>query len=108
MSLLLNAEKILVTEDGYYRDWRGLFSLSGLSQSEYTLISQSRDKTSKLIDLWLKQNNNTVTLSQLQDSFGIIDRYDIYDDLFAFMSKYYKCNLRLWGQTQGDVKLSDF
>lgn len=88
--MLLNAEKVLVTEDGYYRDWRGLFRLTGLTQSEFTLISQAHDKTSKLLDLWLrhnKDNNNTVTLSQLVDCFGIIDRYDITDDTFESLSE---------------------
>lgn len=92
MSLMLNPEKILVTEDGYYRDWRGLFKLSGLSQLEYSVIAQSSDKTRKLIELWLKQNNG-VTMSQLQGSFGIIDRYDIYDDLFVSMSEFGFANI---------------
>lgn len=92
MSLLLNPEKILRTEDGHQRDWRGLFSLSGLTQSEDSIISQSKDKTSKLIELWLKRNkdnNVVVTLDQLQACFGIIDRYDVYDDTYALFSEFY-------------------
>ncbi|CRL03806.1 CLUMA_CG016507, isoform A [Clunio marinus] len=90
LSLLLNSEKILVTEDGYYRDWRGVFSLSGLTQSEFSLISQSQDKTNKLFDIWIKHtkdNNNDVNLSQLQEVFGIIDRYDIYDDTLSLFTE---------------------
>lgn len=90
--MLLSPEKVLVNEDGYYRDWRGIFTLSGLAQSEYTLISQCNDKLGKLLELWIKRNKdngNDVTLSQLHDCLGTIDRYDVYDDTFAFLSKYY-------------------
>lgn len=90
LSLLLNAEKVLVTEDGHFRDWRGIFSLSGLTQSEYSLISQSHDKTAKLLDLWQKRNednNSVVTLSQLQGCFGIIDRYDVCDDTLCLFGE---------------------
>lgn len=86
LSVLLNPEKVLVSEDGHSRDWRGIFSLSGLTQSEYALISQSRDKTAKLLDLWIRKNREndiSVTLSQLQHCFEIIDRYDIHDDTLS-------------------------
>lgn len=83
LSILLNPEKVLVSEDGHFRDWRGMFSLSGLSQSEYTLISQSHDKSGTLLDLWIRKTNESdskVSLSQLQQCFELIDRYDILDD----------------------------
>lgn len=92
LSDCLSPEKVLYSEDGYARDWRGLFSFSGLSQSDYTLISQAPDKTSKLLDLWLrrnKDNNNEVTLSQLLHSLSLIDRYDVYDDVYQLLSEYY-------------------
>jgi hypothetical protein len=87
LSVLLNPEKVLVSEDGHWRDWRGIFSLSGLDQSESALISQSRDKTSTLLDLWIKKScekgGQKVSLSQLQQCFEIIDRYDIHDDTLS-------------------------
>ncbi|KAG5679273.1 hypothetical protein PVAND_008852 [Polypedilum vanderplanki] len=89
LSVLLNPEKVLRSEDGYCRDWRGLFSFSGLSQSEYTLISQSHDKMSTLLDLWIRknsENDHKVNLSQLQQCFELIDRYDIYDDTLSLLS----------------------
>lgn len=105
LSLLLSPEKVLVSEDGHARDWRGIFSLSGMSQSEYSVISQSPDKMNKLLDLWVqrnKDNNNEVTISQLLDSFGIIDRYDVYDDTYLLLSEYYLkqnlCVLKQFGR----------
>lgn len=90
LSDLLNPEKVLYSEEGYARDWRGLFEISGLSQSDCTLISQSPDKTQKLLDLWLrrnKDNNKEITLSQLLHCLGLIDRYDVYDDTYLLLSK---------------------
>lgn len=98
LSVLLNPEKVLVSEDGHNRDWRGIFTLSGLTQSEYALISQTDDKIGKLLDLWMRkidENKSQVTLSQLQQCFGIIDRYDVYDDtlsLFVEDSQAYLTN----------------
>lgn len=91
LSVLLNPEKVLVNEDGLYRDWRGIFGLSGMNQSEYTVISQIDDKMGKLLDLWNKkidENNSQVTLSQLQQCFGIIDRYDVFDDTLSLFGKF--------------------
>lgn len=107
LSLLLNAEKVLVTEDGYHRDWRGVFSLSGLTQSEYTLIAQSIDKTKTLLDLWLRcgkdSEKDAVTLSQLHKCLEIIDRYDIFDDTFVMFSEYRHF---IWGAVQELSQLS--
>lgn len=91
LSILLNPEKVLVNEDGLDRDWRGIFGLSGLNQSEYTVISQADDKMGKLLDLWnrkIDENNSQVTLGQLQHCFGIIDRYDVYDDTLSLFGKF--------------------
>lgn len=90
MSLLLNPKKVLRTEDGYDRDWRGLASLADLSQLETTSIANSKDETAKLLDLWFKLNkdkNIVVTLTQLQKCFGVIDRYDVYDDTYLMLGK---------------------
>lgn len=83
MSSLLNPEKVLRSEDGYARDWRGIFNLSGLTQSEYALIAQNPDKMGKLLEVWIKRNKEEdkfCSLSLLQQCFGIIDRYDVHDD----------------------------
>lgn len=79
-----------MNEDGYFRDWRGLFMLTGLPQSDYSLISQSDDKFKILLDHWIRRINETnksVSLSQLQQCFAIIDRFDISDDLMTFFGK---------------------
>jgi Death domain len=87
----LNPERVLVSEDGHFRDWRGIYSLSGLTQSEYTLISQQNDKFAKLLEIWNNknvENNSTLTLNQLHQCLFIIDRFDVYDDTLQLMSKF--------------------
>lgn len=84
---------MLVNEDGYNRDWRGISALSNMTQSEYALISQSNDKMGKLLDIWNRKNLETgisVTLSQLQQSLEIIDRYDVCDDTMSLFGKLIK------------------
>lgn len=74
---------MLANEDGYHRDWRGLFSLAGMSQSELSQVSHSDDKTASLFDIWIRnnaENDTSVSLSQLLQCFALIDRYDVIDD----------------------------
>ncbi|CAO1348269.1 unnamed protein product [Diamesa serratosioi] len=80
MSLLLNPEKILPSEDGYHRDWRGLAALVNLSQSEYNAVSHNQDKIATLFDIWIKQNKGA-TISTLMQCLELIDRYDVSDDI---------------------------
>lgn len=87
LSLLLNSQKVIMTEDGYYRDWRGIFLLSGLSTPQYTLISENHDKTKTLLDLWAKEVKS-VTLSDLQKNLGAIDRFDVCDDTYNLFCEY--------------------
>lgn len=91
LSILLNPEKVLLSEDGCYRDWRGISILSELNQSEYSLVSQSQDKLEKLLELWIeknKENGTEITLSQLQNCLGAIDRYDVYDDVATLLGMF--------------------
>lgn len=73
----LNTKKIFLSEDGLPRDWRGLAHFAGIS---YSILNNEKDPTLKLFELWMKQKTNTCTLAKLQQIFGLIDRYDIYDD----------------------------
>lgn len=86
MSLLLNPEKILPSEDGYHRDWRGLAALVNLSQSEYNAVSHNQDKIATLLDIWIKQNKGA-TISTLQQCLELIDRYDVSDDIQSSFGK---------------------
>lgn len=86
MSLLLNPEKILPSEDGYHRDWRGLAALVNLSQSEYNAVSHNQDKIAALFEIWIKQNKGA-TISTLMQCLELIDRYDVSDDIQSLFGK---------------------
>lgn len=90
LSTLLNPQKVLQTETGYDRDWRGLLQLSELKDSERH-IGQSRNQIGKLIELWIKaskDNNKTVTVSEFRECLETIDRYDVLDDTFELFGEF--------------------
>ena len=88
LSNRLNAKKVLPSEDGYQRDYRGLVTLSGLNYVEYSsVINQNSDPTEKILQLWMK-NETKANLDQLQQVLGLIERWDVLDDTNLFFSKY--------------------
>lgn len=72
-----NDTKVFLTEDGFPRDYRGLAYFAGIDVRD---VSNESNPTLKLFNQWSKQTKNTCTLAKLQQIFGLIDRYDIYDD----------------------------
>ena len=78
-----------MNENGYYRDWRGFFVLSGLTQLEYGVISQCEDKTGNLLKLWVSKNIKNgfkTTVQQLMTVLEIIDRYDVLEYISSHLS----------------------
>ena len=80
----MNPKKVLPSEDGYNRDWRGLATLIKISQNEYSAVSQSNDKIMKLFEIW-QNNNANATFYTLQQCLATIDRYDVSDDTFQLL-----------------------
>lgn len=64
-----------------YRDWRGLAFLLQISTELAGSISESQDKTGRLLDLWMQRGDGTATLQNLMEYLTQLDRYDIYDDI---------------------------
>ncbi|XP_073848777.1 myeloid differentiation primary response protein MyD88 isoform X2 [Musca autumnalis] len=82
LSRLLNSKKILRSEEGYERDWRGLAVLTKQkSLCDENGISGD-DPMSKVIQLWCKNSPNTATFAHLETYLGIIDRWDVCDDIY--------------------------
>ncbi|XP_058983107.1 myeloid differentiation primary response protein MyD88 isoform X2 [Musca domestica] len=82
LSHLMNSKKILRSEEGYERDWRGLALLA----KQKTLCDENSntgdDPMNKVIQLWCKNNPNTATFANLEKFLGIIDRWDVCDDIY--------------------------
>lgn len=82
LSHLLNSKKILRSEEGYERDWRGLASLA----QQKSLCDENNmggdDPMTKVIQLWYSNNPKTATFANLEKFLGIIDRWDVSDDIY--------------------------
>lgn len=55
LSSMLNAIKILPSEEGYFRDWRGLAHCAKLKSEQITFLAEREDPTKELIENWEKQ-----------------------------------------------------
>ncbi|XP_065367511.1 myeloid differentiation primary response protein MyD88 [Calliphora vicina] len=82
LSHLLNSRKVLRSEEGYERDWRGLASLARQKFlcDENTISGD--DPMTKVIQLWCTNNPKTATFAYLEQFLGIIDRWDVSDDIY--------------------------
>lgn len=103
LSVYLDPIKILQSEDGLFRDWRGICYLSGLG-SFSTYLLQQPHITIKLLDMWqtkadrpgneatldqiqLENSIKRATFEQLMHFLSVIDRLDCLDDMNEFFSK---------------------
>lgn len=79
LSALLNRQKIFKSENGYCRDWRGLFQALRLDKHLLAELENHNNPTKRLLELW-EESLTGANLQQLQDVLGIIDRWDVLDD----------------------------
>lgn len=79
LSQLLNGIKILPSEEGYLRDWRGLAHCAKVKSETVTFLAERSDPTKELLEHWAKQSNSC-SLADLQTYLGQIDRWDVIDD----------------------------
>ncbi|XP_053673429.1 myeloid differentiation primary response protein MyD88 [Anopheles nili] len=80
---LLNQRRIFTSEDGYFRDWRGVFDVIGIPKSYLPLVSSNPSPTRCLLELWQNESQHCkrgANLAELQTVLGCIDRWDILDD----------------------------
>uniref|UniRef100_A0A1A9Z7N6 TIR domain-containing protein n=1 Tax=Glossina pallidipes TaxID=7398 RepID=A0A1A9Z7N6_GLOPL len=78
----LNTKKIIRSEAGYKRDWRGLAVLAVQQNYCEENILSSSDPTKKVLQLWCSNNPKTATFAYLGNYLGKIDRWDIYFDIY--------------------------
>uniref|UniRef100_A0A182QGG1 TIR domain-containing protein n=1 Tax=Anopheles farauti TaxID=69004 RepID=A0A182QGG1_9DIPT len=80
---LLNQKRIFTSEDGYFRDWRGVFDVVGIPKSYLPLVSTNPNPTRCLLELWKNESEQckrAANLGELQGVLGCIDRWDVLDD----------------------------
>lgn len=86
LSASLNRKKIFKSEDGYYRDWRGLFQVLKLDTYHGVELEKHANPTKRILDLW-ESSLEGASLKGLQDILGLIDRWDVLDDSNRFFRK---------------------
>ena len=83
LSVLLDQEKLIPTDHGHLRDWRGVAEMSGLANDNivYQRIANSREgHFLEIFNSWKK-----VPQARVKDLFNIledIDRFDVKDDVY--------------------------
>lgn len=79
LSLRLNGIKVILSENGSPRDWRGVLNSIGLSDAVNTMYTKI-DPMKEVLELWLQRQKDSATIGNLQQILGIIDRWDVFDD----------------------------
>ncbi|XP_046804333.1 myeloid differentiation primary response protein MyD88-like [Lucilia cuprina] len=81
LSNLLNNLKILHSDTGYERDWRGLATLTELRNLFDFNNMVSNDPLKKVIELWCENKPDAATFGNLITFLGLIDRWHVIEDL---------------------------
>lgn len=79
ISTLLNPPKVLPSDNGLPRDWRGLAHLCNLSGEVMPLLTTHPDPSAYILTAW-EQKQKTITLKDFQAALEEIDRWDILCD----------------------------
>ena len=76
---LLDTETILLSEDGYCRDWRGLKDLVSSKNPDtnpgFAGIQSQKNKTGTIIRIWSRSDN--AVIRQLLEALECIGRVDV-------------------------------
>lgn len=87
LSKNLNSIKVIPSEDGVPRDWRGVLNCLRLDTVSVGNLQSKYDPMEYLLDQWERESNETATLGQLQKILETIDRWDVVDDTSDLFSK---------------------
>lgn len=79
LSNKLNSIKVILSENGSPRDWRGVLNSIGLSDAVNAVYTKI-DPMKEVLELWLQRQKESATIGNLQQILGIIDRWDVFDD----------------------------
>ena len=80
LSVQLQQQKLLTSQEGHLRDWRGVAELSGMASNHllYTKIKNSQEPFAEIFSNWKKLPEANVR--DLWDILEQIDRFDVRDD----------------------------
>lgn len=80
LSTQLGVPKLLLTDTGHLRDWRGVAELAGLAQDQHKFlrIKNATEPFLELFSQWKREPG--VTVQQFWNVLEQVDRYDVLDD----------------------------
>lgn len=84
LSKQLNPLKVIPSENGLSRDWRGFLQLA-TNRSDYHI--SKTDPMKEVLECW-SSNHKNATLGQLVNILQSIDRWDVIDDARECFRKY--------------------
>ncbi|XP_017044563.1 myeloid differentiation primary response protein MyD88 [Drosophila ficusphila] len=84
LSRMLNRKKVLRSEEGYQRDWRGILDLA--KQKDF-VDENANDPMGLVLVSWSQRDPQNATVGNLEDFLGIIDRWDVCDDIQENLAK---------------------
>ncbi|XP_054287143.1 uncharacterized protein LOC129002993 [Macrosteles quadrilineatus] len=98
----LNKRKVLASEEGLPRDWRGLVHLTGLPEPS------GDNPADQLLTVWGRKAE--ASLAMLEEFLGRMDRWDIVDDIYHLIredAKIYSAGIRKYTEEQSADSNSD-
>lgn len=88
LSFSLNAIKVILSEDGVQRDWRGVHHYLHLESLPLGYLQTRDDKMGEMLEQW-QIDCKTASLGELQKILGDIDRWDVVDDTSEMFGKFF-------------------
>ncbi|XP_039485513.1 myeloid differentiation primary response protein MyD88 [Drosophila santomea] len=84
LSRMLNRKKVLRSEEGYQRDWRGI---SELAKQKGFVDENANNPMDLVLISWTQRSPQTAKVGHLEHFLGIIDRWDVCDDIQENLAK---------------------
>ncbi|XP_071446600.1 myeloid differentiation primary response protein MyD88 [Hetaerina americana] len=87
ISVSLNTLKVLPTDEGLPRDWRGLAQLTGLDGNLTRSLGCKPDPTAEVLKLWINNKASEASIGSLKSYLSQMDRWDIIDDTSSMIEQ---------------------
>ncbi|XP_017108114.2 myeloid differentiation primary response protein MyD88 [Drosophila bipectinata] len=84
LSQMLNRKKVLRSEEGYQKDWRGI---SELAKQKGFVDENANNPMDLVLSSWSQRNPQTAKVGHLENFLGIIERWDVCDDIQENLAK---------------------
>lgn len=87
ISTLLNPPKVLPSDNGLPRDWRGLAHAFGMAGETIPLLSSHSNPSDYILETITNTDSRKITIKDLQNALETIERWDVIDDTETLFEK---------------------